>query len=97
MAYKTDIFEVITILYKGQKLPASEWTGLLNQRISSWPKEKNFKVWSVKRLCDNKIFTIYDMTDLGRITGFNTGNAFDRAVVNFEDNIHQPVDIDKIP
>jgi len=44
MAYKTEIFEVITIWFKGEKLPASEWVGLLNLRISSWPKNLRYGV-----------------------------------------------------
>lgn len=97
MAYKTDVFEVMTIKYKGYKYPASEWTGLLNLRISSWPKPKNFKVWSVKRLSDGKLFSMYDMTDFGRITDFNTGNAYDEAMIYFEENVHHPVKINELP
>jgi len=95
MAYKTEIFEVITIWFKGEKLPASEWVGLLNLRISSWPKK--FKVWSIKRLKDGKIFTKYDMTNYGRIAEFNTGNAYDEAYIYFEDNMHCPLKINEMP
>lgn len=92
MPYKTDVFETVKIRYRNENYDAKAFECFLNLRISSWPKK--FKVWSLKRLSDNKIFSMYDMTQYGRIIEFNTGNAHDLAYVYFEDC--PPVTIDKL-
>lgn len=92
MPYKTDIFETVTVRYRGENYDAKSFEGFLNLRISSWPKK--FQVWAIKRLSDNKIFSMYDMTQYGRIIKFNTGNAYDVAFVYFADC--PPSAIDKL-